>query len=331
MIPYRFQQAVKHVNQEFAVLRGMLHVDAHDLSGTVLLAGSGRSGTTWMSQIINHGNTYRDVFEPFHPRHVPQVADWPAMRYVRVKQGGAATSATVGPLLSGRVRSRWTDAYNRKHFAKQRLIKAIRSNLMLGYIRKALPQVKLLFAMRHPCAVAHSRMKLGWDTHLDEMLGQADLMSDHLEPYRDTIEAAHRSDDAWAKHITMWCIENLVPMRQLKPGDAHLLRYEDLCSEFELEASSLFSYLNRLVPEKIEQSAQKQSAHYRRDSAILKGGDLVGDWRNHVAPTQIDKMIETLTRFGLDHLYNEQPMPACTRDAVYVRSMTPAPHAQDAA
>ena len=318
MIPYRVQQAGKRITQEFAVLRGMLHVDTHDPSGTVLLAGSGRSGTTWMSQIINHGNVYRDVFEPFHPQHVRQVSGWPAMRYLPVNQVGHEASEQVQTLLAGRVRSRWTDRYNRKACAKARLIKAIRANLMLGHIREHTPQVKLLFAMRHPCAVVHSRVKLNWDTHLDELLAQPALMRDHLGPYRETIERVHTSTDTWQKHLAMWCIENAVPLRELSPGDMHLLRYEDLCQDFDNEVSRLFGFLNRAVPPGIHAAAKQRSAHFRRDSAILHGGDLIGDWQRHVQPKHIDAMLDMLSQFGLSHLYDESASSRCDRDAVFI-------------
>lgn len=320
MIPYRAQQVVKRTSKHLAALRGMLHLDAHDLSGTVLLAGSGRSGTTWMSQIINHANTYRDLFEPLHPQHVKQVAHWPEMRYLPVNQGNSKIAGVIESLLAGRVRSRWTDVYNRKHFASQRLVKAIRTNLMLGHIRAAHPQVKLLFAMRHPCAVAHSRAKLRWDTHLKELLAQPDLMRDHLEPFRETIERAEHSDDTWAKHLAMWCIENVVPLRELRASDAHLLRYEDLCTNFDRQVAKLFGFLDQPIPVGIEQAARQRSAHFRRDSAILRGGDLVGDWQRHVDSKQIDAMLDMLSCFGLSHLYNENPTPCCERDAAFIDS-----------
>ena len=41
-----------------------------DYRDTILLAGSGRSGTTWVSDIMNYDNEYRYIFEPFHPRKV---------------------------------------------------------------------------------------------------------------------------------------------------------------------------------------------------------------------------------------------------------------------
>jgi len=318
MMLYRIRQLGKRVGKQAAIARGMMHIDSHDLSGTVLLTGSGRSGTTWMSQIINHGNPYRDIFEPFHPHHVECVKGWPKLRYVPASSNGIEWSAQIERLLAGRVRSRWTDAYNRKHFAQQRLVKATRTNLMLGHIRQRFAQVKLIFAMRHPCAVVHSRIKLGWEAHLDQMLGQPMLMRDYLEPHRETIERADRADDPWHKHFVMWCIENMVPLREIGPGDAHLLRYEDLCQDFDREVAALFAYLGRPVPADVKATAQRRSAHYRRDSAILRGGDLTGDWQRHVQPPHIDTMLATLAAFGLSPLYGQAPAPRCDRDAVFI-------------
>ena len=53
-------------------LPGGLYVDLEkgDHRSSVFLAGSGRSGTTWLSEIINHRRGYRYVFEPFNPREV---------------------------------------------------------------------------------------------------------------------------------------------------------------------------------------------------------------------------------------------------------------------
>lgn len=320
MIPYRLQHAATQVCRHAVVLRGMCHLDTKNLDGTVLLAGSGRSGTTWLGQIINHGNPYRDVFEPLHPGRVKQVSGWPVLRYLSPSDGRAVQGETIQRLLSGRVRSRWTDAYNRRTFARQRLIKAIRANLLLGWVHEHCPQVKILFATRHPCAVSYSRLKLGWDTHLDELLAQPELMHDHLEPFRETIERAEFEGDAWQRHLTMWCIENRVPLRQLRPGDAHVMQYERFCETFDDEIGALFHFLGKEKPQGIQNVRRQQSAHYRRDSAILRGGNLVGDWQTRLSAHQVDQALTLLDTFGLSHLYNERAMPCCDSRSAFIQS-----------
>lgn len=337
MMPYRLQLATQALRRHAATLRGMVHLDNHDLRGTVLLAGSGRSGTTWLGQIINHTHPYRDIFEPLHPGRIKRLSGWPVMRYlpsddnaadtIAQQQANAQDGELLRDMLAGKFRSRWTDAYNRKSLAKQRLIKVIRANLLLGWIHQHCPEVKLLLAMRHPCAVVHSRVKLGWDTHLDELLAQPQLMRDHLEPYRETIERAERSNDPWLRHLTMWCIENAVPLRQLKPGQAHVLFYERFCESFQSETADLFRFLDRPVPPGIENMQRQHSAHFRRDSAILRGGDLISDWQRHVGTKQINQTLSSLKTFGLDHLYDDRPAPKCKRDDIFTSSRLTADHA----
>lgn len=318
MMPYRLQLAADRIRERAKTLRGMAHLDRHDPAATVLLAGSGRSGTTWLGQIINHANSYRDVFEPFHPQHVKRVHGWPMMRYLPADDRSDPAGPTVKALLAGRIRSKWTDRYNRRALPERRLVKAIRVNLMLGWVARCCPGTTMLYAMRHPCAVVHSRVKLGWSTHLDQMLAQPALMRDHLEPYREIIERAEHEADAWTRHATMWCIENAVPLRELSIGDAHILFYERFCDRFDEEVQALFDYLGTAVPDGVERARRKHSAHFRRDSAILRGGDLTGDWRNNVSLKQLDTALTLLHAFGLDHLYGEAPTPLCHRDDAFV-------------
>ena len=62
-------------------LRGQLYLDrGGDHRDTVYLAGTARSGTSWISEVINHDNAFRMIHEPlrrdrlsvtdvFRPRH----------------------------------------------------------------------------------------------------------------------------------------------------------------------------------------------------------------------------------------------------------------------
>lgn len=50
---------------------------------TVLIAGTGRSGTTWLSGLVNHDRRYRDVFEPFNPGKVEAFRGFRSKQYLR--------------------------------------------------------------------------------------------------------------------------------------------------------------------------------------------------------------------------------------------------------
>ncbi len=49
----------------------------------VFLFGDGRSGTTWVSSLINYDSYFREIFEPFHPEFIPEVNFLSLHTYVR--------------------------------------------------------------------------------------------------------------------------------------------------------------------------------------------------------------------------------------------------------
>ncbi len=55
----------------------------HDAGSTILVAGTGRSGTTWLADIISEQFKSRLMFEPFHPVLVPEYAEFNYFQYMR--------------------------------------------------------------------------------------------------------------------------------------------------------------------------------------------------------------------------------------------------------
>src|SRR5205823_2027901 len=102
------------------------------LDSLVFVAGSGRSGTTWLAQLVNADNSFRVIFEPFNPRlGVPDAAALPA--YVPPEADGKALRQAFEPILLGKRGNRWTGQYNLRILSRRRLIKDIHSNLRLGW------------------------------------------------------------------------------------------------------------------------------------------------------------------------------------------------------
>ena len=63
------KKIIKRILKRLRMQFGIFHIDLnYSPSNTVLIAGSGRSGTTWLSEILNYNNDYRSIFEPFYPR-----------------------------------------------------------------------------------------------------------------------------------------------------------------------------------------------------------------------------------------------------------------------
>jgi hypothetical protein len=283
-----------------------------DLGGgaedTVLLAGSGRSGTTWLAEVLTRGGGYRYLFEPFHPVRSPFARLFPARAYLGPADGDPRQASGAERVVDGHVRTAWIDQYNRQMIARRRLVKDVWSNLRLGWLRAAFPSLRTILVVRHPCPTVVSQLASGWNWYADPptFLGQPALLRRHLEPFADTIAS---SADDLERHVNAWCVDTLVPMRELASGGVHVVFYEHLLARPEEELSSLFAFLGRSARPDVLRLALDPSATSGPHSAVVTGGDALASWIGKVPAEDVRRTIAILERFGLDRLYGPEPMP----------------------
>jgi len=287
-----------------------LYLDLNkDPESSILVAGSGRSGTTWLSQVINFRKEFRLVFEPFHNQKVEPWKGFSHRQYLREDTADPDIRSVVSRLLCGALRNSWADSYNRKFLVRKRIVKDIRINLMLKYIHTNFPRTPIIFMMRHPCAVALSRMRLGWhewDTDLGVLLSQDLLVDDHLREFREELG---NCTDRFEKEIYLWAVENLVPLRQFSPGDILLVSYEHLLMEPEKEVDRVFGYLDMSYDERIWKSVSRNSRTTWREKPLTDRSERLTEWQRELKDEEKDKAVAILERFGLDAIYTGDPMP----------------------
>ncbi len=208
----------------------------------VLVAGSGRSGTTWIGNVIAAATHSRTIFEPFlrddqrravsAPRTSAHLIDrHPFLS--RASESNAAFAQTVDRIFSGRQRTAWTEQAGKPGIYKRRIVKAIRANMMLGWLANRYKALPIIWIVRNPISVIHSqwlKIQAGWSFTWEPtyVLSQPELMERYLQPFSSCIEHANSLIE---KLACKWCIETYVPSREILPCD-HLLavRYEDLKS-----------------------------------------------------------------------------------------------------
>ena len=285
-------------------LPGGLYVDLEkgDHRSSVFLAGSGRSGTTWLSEIINHRRGYRYVFEPFNPREVGPFGHFRTKQYLRPDDQREKFLKPARLALTGGLRDHWTDRFNGRIVARRRLIKDIRANLLLGWMRAHFPGMPIILLLRHPCAVVASRLALGWRDNLSETMEQRELVEDFLLPMEAEIRAAN---DDFERHLFLWCIDNYVPLKQFRPQEVHLTFYENLLARPEAELQSLFASLGEDFDDRVYRRLRRPSPLSRKNTPCPS----TEGWRTRVSAHQLERTMEILRLFGLDHLYGEGTMP----------------------
>ncbi|MGD8982445.1 MAG: sulfotransferase domain-containing protein [Desulfobacteraceae bacterium] len=286
----------------------------NDYGATVFLSGVGRSGTTWVSNIINYKNEYRYIFEPFVAARVEEASIFEYHQYIRPASSdpkflNAATKILCGSLK----RNWWVDSANSKIFVTKRLIKDIRTNLMLKWINTNFPSIPIILLLRHPCAVTNSWLCLNWGkealgtrTDLEICLSQQELIEDFLGPFKKTIIG---TENDFEKHILLWCILNYVPLKQFKEGQIHLAFYEEFCEKPMSEINRLFSFLNKDIDRSVIKNLSKPSLQSRKDSEIFSGKKVIDGWRKNISREQIKRAVNILSLFGLDSIYSKDSMP----------------------
>jgi hypothetical protein len=287
-------------------LRRSFFFDTGDYRKTVFLAGTGRSGTTWVEEVINRRNDFRIMFEPFHTGKIELLSDWNYRQYLRSDDRRDKFLIPATRILSGRIRNQWIDKFNRKFYSSKRLIKDIRAQLFLHWIKHNFPEIPIVLLLRHPCAVANSKLKLKWNTHLDEFLRQDELMDDFLSPFKKDLENAENPFD---KHIFMWCVENYIPLKQFNEGEILVIFYENCCNHPENEIEKVMRFVGNTYSSDMLDKVTKPSSQSRKDSAIVSKGDLVTSWRKNISESQIKRAVEILSIFGLQEIYNEGDLP----------------------
>jgi hypothetical protein len=238
----------------------------------IVLAGSGRSGTTWLGDILSSCRGCGSVFEPLNANRVPEAPQWGRASgspgcYLRREEPNPAWSHFFDRVFSGQVSNAWTRQDWRlvpqavEHrpvlsrvffgFAKVRrlmrnwtattyVVKTIRSNLLLPWLATWFP-VQIVHLIRHPCAVIDSQLRLGWRSELDDIHAQPALLEDLLSPFSHWLESASAP---FEKLAVLWCVENLLPLEMVSRGLCQPIVYEECVAHPESELPRLLGDLH---------------------------------------------------------------------------------------
>jgi hypothetical protein len=289
------------------LMRHLYRDDNRRLQDSILVAGTARSGSTWLGDILA-GSNGRILFEPFHSRKITTIKNLSYFPYLPPDEENPQLKAYCEQVFSGAVRHPWVDREVSQLRPAFRVIKEIRANLFLKWLHTHFPQVPQLLIVRHPCAVALSRRQLGWATDSDirSFLEQRTLLDDYLSPYLDIINRAQTEAE---KHAIIWCISYLVPLRQFAPGELNLVFYENLCLHPQRELAWIEKVVRRSFPPTTIPSLSKPSSTTTASSVVLGGQNPVTHWQKSLSAVEVKQILDTVAAFELDHLYGDGPLP----------------------
>ncbi|HSM08657.1 MAG TPA: sulfotransferase [Gemmatimonadota bacterium] len=234
MIGFRFTRLRRKLVHRLR--RRLLRDDGRELP-TLLVAGTARSGTTWLAEILARATRSRLMFEPLAPQAVPTEVQIPLFPCPRPDELQPALEAHLRRVFDGQIRDPWIDKQPVTCHPRARLVKSVRASFMLGWLARAFPDLVIVFVTRDPWSVVRSRIDVGWDPgpDLQALLAQPSLL-ESLAPLGDRVRAASERiehGDAAASEIieanaVLWAIANHVAHSDLEEISAIHVRYEAL-------------------------------------------------------------------------------------------------------
>lgn len=301
-----------------ARIRRWAYVDLdQSIDSTVLVLGSGRSGTTWLMETLNHDNYYRIIFEPFYDNASPGASRF-QNTYLDPAGGTAADREILSRTLRGDIRSVWTDQFNRRHIARSRIVKEIRITNLLPWLDANFPTLKVVFLVRHPLAVADSRMAYsalskdterarGWwslDPFIDSL-----IMHGPMARFAEQVERWQSSNDPMALCIVKWCLENYVPLSTATTNNAHYVFYEQAIRAPEFEFQRIFEYLGRQGAGIDMSKVNNRSALTNRLLPRSNTASSFLKWQARIDERRARELMKILVDFDLGHIYDHRLYP----------------------
>lgn len=286
--------------------------------------GFGRSGTTWISDIISKTTGGLVLFEPLHPSVTEMSQEY---SYAPISPGNAkGMKGYLADVVGKRHRKMWLMRNHvpvrlediSPHFLD--LIwencnvigfKEIRANFMLRWLHQELGY-RIVFIARHPCAVVSSILKrqnfweFGWpDTYrlfLARTLHHPHYQHHRISECRTLVE---RAETPLEKYTIMWAITHAIALPELERLGLPVFHYEDFYTHPFQSVRKLLDYIGigkeNIHPAYIFTPSMTtlKTLHglYGSEQLIQDGASIF--WKDTITAAQVDRVLEIARSFGV--------------------------------
>lgn len=287
----------------------------HPVDRRVVVCGSPRSGTTWLAELINHDHRFRYCFEPEDPHHRTSRFDaFSPSQYLRTDEGDPAFTEPLRDLFDGKVYSRYSDQWQRGIHLRPSpdlLVKLVNGNLFAGWIAHNIERTTVVHIVRHPLAVLRSQAVLGFPDHTDYALDQPQLVADVLHEFDDVIASA---TSPLERRVVEWCVNQVVPVRQLPLDRSITVRYEDLLVGPERALRGVFNAVDQpWTGEVLDRASQPSKTAWNGSGFQDDQRHHLESWRSAFTHDEIERTYELIEAFGLSYLYADSETDVRTR------------------
>jgi hypothetical protein len=304
------------------------HQSTCAIEDTVVIAGSPRSGTTWLLELLRTLPGYKALNEPLMYQDARNGHGFSWRTYLEPGEEADEQRAYLETVLTGQlgISPAWYfEAENRptqlvEHATRDRLVvKFCRMNRMLHWFCGQFNVRGPVFIIRHPCAVVASMLRHeAWDE--DDMRGQdraqhalhGGTLPDSLQEVFGPV--LRRIETKVEVLATMWCLDHYVPLvhhasgmypwvlvpyeRMVTRGHEELRRITGALSvEMTTEMRNQLGEPSNSVKDQLHEDAQQQ----------------LSKWRRRLSDHQINAILRIVDEVGLSELYSDDLEPTYDR------------------
>ena len=279
------------------------------------LASWQRSGSTWLAQIIASMPGTRLVYEPANVRQRLFADGEPRMASLPLSGPGSDVGEDgvfLSNALDGSLRSPWMDRMNRTHRATRRVVKDVRTIAILPWIVDTFPTVPMVLLLRHPAAVAHSLIELGWvrDPEVETADGQLAEDPEARRAYRQR---------TLLDEVALWSTHHGWAMSHPAVSRVHVVFYEDLVNQPDAEIDRLRHYLSAFDPAwstwipQPDAASRPSATSFRRKKGTPS--EWIDSWSDHYDTVTLEQVQRIIGAHNLGGLYSLSPLPHVSGDS----------------
>jgi hypothetical protein len=308
---------------------GEFRARSYDVEDTILAVCPGRSGSTWLAEIISSLEGSLLLWEPLHLGNNPKCKEvgfgW--QNYFRSgesyeRQKKYLENLYAGKDLSTRTLTSLEFDLLKTVSAKRYVVKHVNANMILHRIMGWFP-VQAVLMIRHPCAVVSSQLRHGAWTHLTkENITIPDGMFEDFPHLKEAFEHLGTIEELLAFE---WAVQTHIPLSQTPPHPWYLTTYERLVVGGEEEVERIFEYLEEPCPTEAKDKLEEPSATAGKEAAVRRGKDRLQGWTERLDEDQVERILRTVEACGVECYDtsltpNEQKLPLRPEQPALFRS-----------
>lgn len=284
-----------------------------DFSNVIWLIGDGRSGTTWVATLINADNSYREMFEPFHPNKVSEARFFEENMYIPSETENHELKRLMSSIFSGSLTNLWIDKTPLSNQYEGLIVKDVFANLHAKWSTTQFPNVKPVLLVRNPLSVAASKYvtrRWNWPSSPELFLNDKALMTTHLYGLDKIIEKVAARNDYIERQILNWCVIHRVISRQFSLNEIHIICYEQVLKSPQDEIQKALEYSGKKRNAELTTSKLFGSSIVSfKGSSVVENKDPLTIWKENVTEKQVSLAKNLLKQFQLDGWYEDLNLP----------------------